>query len=49
MQLESMGFEPPLIVKALRRFPLPEQEVQRIEWILSGADGTTIAISAFQW
>lgn len=34
-QLMSMGFERSLCVRSLQRFPKPEQEVQRIEWILS--------------
>jgi hypothetical protein len=38
-QLIAMGFDTSMVIKALKRFPKPEQEVQRIEWILSGADG----------
>jgi uncharacterized UBP type Zn finger protein len=34
-QLMSMGFERAMCVRALQRFPKPEQEIQRIEWILS--------------
>lgn len=31
-----MGFSDALAIRAVRKFPKPEQEIQRIEWILSG-------------
>jgi hypothetical protein len=34
-KLMNMGFDQSLCVRSLQRFPKPEQEIQRIEWILS--------------
>lgn len=34
-KLICMGFPEDLAVRAVRKFPKPEQEIQRIEWILS--------------
>ena len=36
-KLVSMGFDETKCIQALRKFPKPDQEIQRIEWILSDA------------
>jgi hypothetical protein len=39
-QLISMGFLESMAIRAIRKFPKPDQEVQRIEWMLSGKNAS---------